>query len=789
MRAFCVLVGLLVLSGAATARNDERERPASPERVACELVGVTHDWDFSVGDQGFQVVDCDAGGIPAWQYGPTESIPGAPPRVWGTVLNGDYPNNAGGGLVSPPFVVTPESGRLEVYHCFDTEPGYDGGNVSVGVWPSSQIIHPIGGYNTSEISPGPLYNAFCVNGEPGWTGHDATWRLDCFDLSAYLGQEVRIEFDFGSDASVTAPGWYLGRVRVGSPLPPPGACCNLATGACTLTNPDACMLAGGEWHPEWSACEPNPCPQPIPDAHLRLGDWFNPEPWNDWIAANPGSSVEVEVHPGEVAGHILAVEFFHSPDHGRTWQAFGFDDDGAEPRLDTYDPTVHPTGNGWSAVATFPETPPSSSILFKALVHTDTGTRVVTEESEVDGAPPSLGRTNIEEWQVTEQDTMGVDWDPNGAEITRIIAFRSRLIIPFQKGIPGISQQEHSEHHCAPTAAAQCLKYFETQGDTTITAGLTDYQLVGALAGAMHTSFVSGTAVSAWTGGMTSWVQSHGAGYTVRTMKHYDDDNVRTWISRDWRVLRNELQRCQNVLLGLFWTSTAGGGHTVTLDAIVNTPLPNGRILLGFKDPWTGQTATGQLDTQTGDLYDITGAGNGGTAYVGATMIVCPAESTLAAGGPGEPVFDGLPVGAPPYIIPIPLPEPGPWFVHLVAINSAGHAYRVTRVVVRAAPGAAPDSTPGIPVAFDLAPPAPNPFGTSTEISYSLPKRTPVTLQVFDVTGRTVRTLVDGEAGPGVHRVRWDGTDQANQPVTAGVYYLRVRTPAQDRTRSVTLLR
>ncbi|MBN1999520.1 T9SS type A sorting domain-containing protein, partial [candidate division KSB1 bacterium] len=71
----------------------------------------------------------------------------------------------------------------------------------------------------------------------------------------------------------------------------------------------------------------------------------------------------------------------------------------------------------------------------------------------------------------------------------------------------------------------------------------------------------------------------------------------------------------------------------------------------------------------------------------------------------------------------------------------------------------------------------PNPFNNSTEIQYTLPQAATVTLQIFDITGRLVRTLENTryyEAGE--HRTVWDGRDDTGQVVASGVYYCRMRS-------------
>jgi hypothetical protein len=68
----------------------------------------------------------------------------------------------------------------------------------------------------------------------------------------------------------------------------------------------------------------------------------------------------------------------------------------------------------------------------------------------------------------------------------------------------------------------------------------------------------------------------------------------------------------------------------------------------------------------------------------------------------------------------------------------------------------------------------PNPFNPSTTIQYELPRATHVRLQIYDMAGRLVATLVDEDQGPGPHRVRWTGQDDAGEPVSSGTYLYRL---------------
>jgi subtilisin family serine protease len=90
----------------------------------------------------------------------------------------------------------------------------------------------------------------------------------------------------------------------------------------------------------------------------------------------------------------------------------------------------------------------------------------------------------------------------------------------------------------------------------------------------------------------------------------------------------------------------------------------------------------------------------------------------------------------------------------------------------------------GTPVAFSLAQNYPNPFNPSTTIDYVIPRTTIVALEVFDILGRIVRTLVNGEEGFGPHSIRFDGTG-----LSSGVYFYRIRADGIMQTKKFMVLR
>ncbi len=83
----------------------------------------------------------------------------------------------------------------------------------------------------------------------------------------------------------------------------------------------------------------------------------------------------------------------------------------------------------------------------------------------------------------------------------------------------------------------------------------------------------------------------------------------------------------------------------------------------------------------------------------------------------------------------------------------------------------------------------PNPFNPRTNIRYSVPESGTVHLQIFDVTGRAVRTLVQGYRSAGEHMARWNGRDSSGRPAASGVYFYRLEAGAEAVTRRMVLVR
>jgi hypothetical protein len=84
---------------------------------------------------------------------------------------------------------------------------------------------------------------------------------------------------------------------------------------------------------------------------------------------------------------------------------------------------------------------------------------------------------------------------------------------------------------------------------------------------------------------------------------------------------------------------------------------------------------------------------------------------------------------------------------------------------------------------------APNPVSTSTCVRFASQVSGPVSLEVYDVRGKLVRSKASGTPGSGSHSIRWGGHDDAGSPVGSGIYYLRVSggTAASGPVKAVVL--
>ncbi len=97
-----------------------------------------------------------------------------------------------------------------------------------------------------------------------------------------------------------------------------------------------------------------------------------------------------------------------------------------------------------------------------------------------------------------------------------------------------------------------------------------------------------------------------------------------------------------------------------------------------------------------------------------------------------------------------------------------------------------------IPLTCELGQNYPNPFNASTTISYNLPEMDEagsLRLDIFDVQGRLIRTLVNGTAASGSHQVLWNGANEQGEPVPSGIYFYRLQAGSFQEIKRMVLLK
>ncbi|MCK4307783.1 T9SS type A sorting domain-containing protein [candidate division WOR-3 bacterium] len=98
--------------------------------------------------------------------------------------------------------------------------------------------------------------------------------------------------------------------------------------------------------------------------------------------------------------------------------------------------------------------------------------------------------------------------------------------------------------------------------------------------------------------------------------------------------------------------------------------------------------------------------------------------------------------------------------------------------------------TPPIPRVFSLSHPYPNPVAKSEiTVRYGVPRPAKVSIKVYDVTGRTVRTLVSGEQKAGFYNLKWNGKSDHGTKLSQGIYFIRMIAQDFRATKKLVLLK
>ena len=95
------------------------------------------------------------------------------------------------------------------------------------------------------------------------------------------------------------------------------------------------------------------------------------------------------------------------------------------------------------------------------------------------------------------------------------------------------------------------------------------------------------------------------------------------------------------------------------------------------------------------------------------------------------------------------------------------------------------DVASSLPTHFRLMQNFPNPFNPTTNIQFEILERTDIKLELFDVMGKNVATLFKGSKNPGLHQIKWNGTNDQGQLLSTGIYFYKLTSKNLTQARKL----
>ena len=264
---------------------------------------------------------------------------------------------------------------------------------------------------------------------------------------------------------------------------------------------------------------------------------------------------------------------------------------------------------------------------------------------------------------------------------------------------------------------------------------------------------------------------------------------------RAGNVLGNELPRKGLRIYGLAYWPDDPDGYCLY---ITSTPTPQQRfmykmntltadtIMVHELDPMDGTGMDGLFITNQYDIYswvcmtivNITQANGGDKLAVYQLQSnmswfnVQPVEGTVQAGNIQDFILDLNMTGLPDTL----------WEGSLDFTNNADSGF--VSIPIRVGRQVSVTDQPGIPVSPFVGNIFPNPFNGTVRISFELPEASRASIRVFDISGREVAILVNGNLQAGNHEAVWNAEMKAS-----GIYLVKMETPSFTATKKVTLIK
>jgi len=123
----------------------------------------------------------------------------------------------------------------------------------------------------------------------------------------------------------------------------------------------------------------------------------------------------------------------------------------------------------------------------------------------------------------------------------------------------------------------------------------------------------------------------------------------------------------------------------------------------------------------------------------------------------------------------------GEYYYRLVSIDGGGNKETYGPIKVKV--------SGFVPRVYALGKVYPNPFSRQLVISYDIPKSSNVSLRIYDVSGRVVRTLINGKKAANYHSTKWDAKGDGGKSVGYGVYFLRMDAGSYTKTQKLLYVR
>ncbi len=117
------------------------------------------------------------------------------------------------------------------------------------------------------------------------------------------------------------------------------------------------------------------------------------------------------------------------------------------------------------------------------------------------------------------------------------------------------------------------------------------------------------------------------------------------------------------------------------------------------------------------------------------------------------------------------------------------YSYRLKQIDIDGKFSYSPIREVSVPIKFALYQNHPNPFNPETEISFELPVNAQVSLEIYNMLGQKIITLLNEQIPAGYHRIIWNGKDNIGRMVGSGVYFYHIKTEGFEATKKLVLLR